>query len=153
MFKNYSLTTRVTTILVSITLLVFVGICLGGWFLFKEITTSPFRKALPATAEEVHEWSWNEPGPLSQDFSYMLAARISNQDFMNYVDQFDLSPYDQQMDVNAPSWSSGQQLNDDILDWWTPTESTEGTYVYATGSYWIYAKHENGYLFLYAYNI
>lgn len=153
MFKNFSLTTRVSAVLVSITLLVIVGICFGGWLIFREITTSPFRKVLPATAKEIHEWSWHEPGPLAQDHFYMLTAKISEQEFDKYVHQLDLNLYNKNNDSLALDWYAYETHTSERFDWWGPAENSDEIYTYSTGSYWEYAKYENGYLFLIAFNI
>ena len=148
MQKKICLTSKV-----NITLLIIVGICLGGWLIVKEIIISPQRKALPATAEEIHEWSWHESGLLVQDHFYMLTAKISEQEFNEYVSSLDMVLYTAQNDVPIPSWYSFERHTNETYYWWKPTESIVRTYVYISKGYWEYAKYENGCLYMYSFNI
>jgi hypothetical protein len=128
----------------------------GGMVLFiRDFRMWPQRKALPSTAEDIQEWSWIEPGPLSQDYSYLLRAKISEEEFAVYVNERGLEPYIQPAEDSSDFFISWHPFNSRIthLEWWNPTDSFENTYIISSDSWWEYAKYENGYIFAVAFNI
>jgi hypothetical protein len=138
-----------------VTILILCGACIGigvgAQRAIRTVTMRPLRRALPPTAQDVHEWSWEEGGLTGQDYAYCLKAKITRSEFDAYVKKFNLTSYipnQQYSNGFYPSWRCK-----DEIDWWTPSDDTSSTYVYDGGSVWTYAKYENGYVFVVSYNI
>jgi len=115
------------------------------------LTTTPLRKALPASARDIHEWSGGEEGILAQDYMYLLKARITPDEFDAYVNRFGMTPHTPNRSYQygfQPGWRIGQEL-----EWWDPSDDVSNTYVLDHSSAWTYAKYENGYLYVVSYNI
>ena len=157
--------TRVAYLLAGILALCLVCACAGlaglaGRDFIGRATVSPLRSALPATAEDIHEWSWDEGGPLAQDYDYVLKAKITQSEFDQYVRDFKLTPHTpgrRYTEPFEPDWELGwlwdMDNNGVRPEWFTATTDLSGTYVYDGGSSWIYAKYENGYIYVVAFNI
>ena len=62
----------------------------SGVYLSYEGTVWSYRRALPWAASEIEEHYWADP--LLPDYSYQLRAKISEEQFFEYVKKFDLSP-------------------------------------------------------------
>lgn len=138
-----------------IILLVLSGVCFGVWAIVQNLTMSPLRKALPSTAQDIREWYWDEGGLIPQDYMYLLRAEISEQEFYEYVAQLGLMPYRAEPTNSFdfyPQWYFSP-LAEEQLEWWTPTNNSEGAYIYAGESWWYYAKYENGYVYVVSFNI
>lgn len=136
-------------------LLILGSVCFWVWAIIQNLTMSQWRKALPSTAQDVREWQWDEGGPLPQDYIYLLRARITDEEFEIYVKQLGLVPYLAGREYShgfTPRWYFSQ-LTDEQLKWWTPTDSSDGTYINDGGSWWRYAKYKNGYVYVVSYNI
>jgi hypothetical protein len=121
--------------------------------LHNRLTISPLRRALPTTATEVQEWQWTEEGLLAQDYAYQLKAKITEQEFLEYIHKLELTPH-----TPERKYGLGFVLSWGIFDspqraWWDPSPDTTNTYVYDGGSWWTYAKWENGYIYVVSYNI
>ncbi len=117
----------------------------------KILTTPPLRRALPASAQDIHEWSRDEGGELAQDYSYLLKAKITRDEFYQYVNKFNMTLYTPTQQYSCgfyPGWSSSKKP-----DWWTPSEDLQGTYVRAENCAWTYAKYEDGYIYVVSFNI
>lgn len=111
---------------------------------------------MPATAQDVREWHWSEGGLLPQDGMYLLRAEMSEDAFSEYVTELELEPYSPNGTYSygfTPDWYLYSQLVDEPLDWWTPTRDDDGTYVYDADAWWIYAKYENGFIYVVTFNI
>ncbi len=121
-----------------------------------ELAAPPIRKALPFTAQDVHDWSWEEEGETGQDYCYMVKAKIKPEEFRQYINRFELTPHTPTRQYSGgfdPGWSGSGCVMAPKLDWWTPSDDTSGTYVHDYGSAWLYAKYEGGYIFVVSYNI
>jgi hypothetical protein len=107
-----------------------------------------FRRALPPSAEDVHEWS-REDGFLP-DYSYKLKAKISEDQFHLYIDRFQLTPHapDRQYSQDAKIYLQWRAETNPEIAWWNPTESLAETFVRQVGDNWTFAKRERGYLYL-----
>jgi hypothetical protein len=117
------------------------------WALWGRMTQWGFRRALPSNAEDVHEW-FREDGFLP-DYSYKLKAKISEEQFHQYVERFELTqhyPLRQYSDDIEPwlRWKADRAAP----EWWDPSESLVQTFVRQSGDNWTYAKRERGYLYL-----
>ncbi len=137
------------------------GLCIWGvvarmavrWAVY-ELTAPPIRKALPFTAQDVHDWSWEEGGETGQDYCYMVKAKITPEEFRQYINRFGLTLHTPtrrySMDY-SPGWNGCTFI--EKPDWWTPSDDMSGTYVHDYGSAWVYAKYEGGYIFVVSYNL
>jgi hypothetical protein len=124
---------------------------LGGRALIQSVLASPLRKGLPPTATQIREWRWSEGGLTGQDYTYLLRAKITKQEFLDYVDRFDMAPHTPEREYSygfVLTWHPYTQHSYEALEWWTPSESSNGTYVHDGGSWWQYAKWENGYIYI-----
>lgn len=87
---------------------------------------------------------------------YLLRAKITEDEFYTYVNKLNLTPHTSTREYGYGfilNWHPHEHLTDDQLDWWTPTENFDSTYVYDGGSWWRYAKYEDGYIFVVSFNI
>lgn len=136
-------------------LLVFSGVCFAVWLIVQNLTMSPFRKALPSTAQDIREWYWDEGGLVPQDYIYLLRAEITEEEFHDYVKQLGLTPYiaDNEYSLGFTPYWYFSQLTDEQLEWWKPTENFDGIYIFDGGSWWQYTKYENGYVYVVSFNI
>jgi hypothetical protein len=131
--------------------MVCVGIWLGIRQVAYEMTATPLRKALPPTAQDIHEQSWGEGGEIGQDYCYLLKARITPAEFQQYVDRFGLTPH-----IATQQYSNWSMINcgtERKPDWWTPSDESGSMYARDEDSTWTYAKYENGYIFVVSYSI
>ena len=126
-------------------LLLAVGV---GWFISARPDQWAFRRALPWSASDVHEWIWSET--LLPDYSYHLKARVTEEEFGRYTARFGLTPHAEtrQYSEAAPLWLSWRTPDNFKGDWWTPSETLNGTFVANEGRTWTFAKYEHGYLYL-----
>lgn len=127
---------------------VFIAVGIGGAVI---LTTTPLRRALPASAQDIHEWSQDEGGELAQDYAYLLKAKITRDEFYKYVNKIDLTLHTSSRQYSCgfyPSWSSSK-----ALDWWAPSEDLQDTYVREADCSWTYAKYEDGYIYVVSFNI
>jgi hypothetical protein len=102
----------------------------------------PLVRALPDTARDVKTWSWQEEGPLAQDFSLKLRAGITEEQFRSYVDEMGMTPHTPDREYQhgfQPGWGP-----DPEIEWWTPSTEIGETYVREDGASWSYAKYEDG---------
>ena len=108
-----------------------------------------FQKKLPPTAKEVQVWL-QEDG-LLPDYTYLLRARITKEEFEQYVAELSLTPHSAERKYDDSvawlSWSA-QPLRGSAPEWWIPTRAQETTFVRQERQNWTYAKHENGYVYL-----
>jgi hypothetical protein len=154
---NTSLTTRrwrpdwrsVTVVIaVVVALVAALAIATLAWIVSERWNQWEFRRLLPGDAQDVHELI-HEYGFLP-DYTYQLKAKISDEQFRQYVERLGLTPHfagRQYSDVPAwLNWKEGE------ADWWDPSESLDATYVEQIGETWTFAKHERGYLYLMSLN-
>ncbi len=107
-------------------------------------------------AGEIHEWQWSEGGLTGQDYVYILSAKITEQQFLEYVDRLDMTPHTPEREYSpgfALYWYPHELHSNEALEWWTPSRDDDGVYVYDGRSWWDYAKWENGYIYVVSYNI
>ena len=104
-----------------------------------------WREDLPPGATDIKESSWAEG--FLPDYDYYLRARMSKQDFMQFVAEQQLTPHTPSREYSeglALSWS-GHLLED--ATWWNPSEDVSATYVREANTEWTYAKYEDGYIY------
>jgi hypothetical protein len=105
-----------------------------------------FRDYLPPTAAPVYEWSWSDP--MIGDGSYMMKARVNAKEFSHFAKELRLSPHTKTRiytdDVMWLSWIAAPGSHE---TWWNPSDKLGSTFVRQDGRSWMYAKHEQGYLF------
>jgi len=143
-------------LLICLTAVLFILACLGGRALIQNIFASPLRKGLPPTATQIREWRWAEGGLTGQDYAYLLRAKITKQEFLDYVDRFDMMPHTPEREYSCGfflDWCPGMLHSCESPEWWTPSNRSDNTYVYDGGSWWQCAQWENGYIYVVSYNI
>src|SRR5688572_18330631 len=121
-------------------------IMLVVWFFWPSSQWS-FRRALPRTAQDVHEWYWEDR--FLPDYSYHLKAKITPDEFQRYVQRLGLTlhtPVRQyQDDMHWLSWQSAPGFTN---RWWDVSDSLVGTYVEQGHDTWSFAKYERGYVYV-----
>ncbi len=122
-------------------LLVLCACLVAGYFVF---FVSPLRRALPSSASDVHEYSWTQPGPLSQDFSYLLKARLAKDELAPYAERAGLVPYERGLEIHHGidgAWDTawGQP-------WWDPPPELDGSYVDFWQGGWTVVRWKDGWL-------
>jgi hypothetical protein len=105
-----------------------------------------FRKKLPWSATDVHEWHWEDF--LIPDYSYCLKAKMSEEAFLDYVQEFGLEKKEMPLENKYVSWSGPREDQ----SWWDVSTNLDDTYMFidAQGDGWTLAKYENGYLYLHS---
>jgi hypothetical protein len=129
---------------------------IGARYVLRNLIATPLRKELPRTARDIHEWRWEESGLTGQDYLYLLKARITEQEFQGYVDKLGMTPHTSSRQYQHgfhPHWHPVVLSLAKDIDWWTPSKSTQATYVLDGGDWWTYAKYENGYVYVVSLNI
>jgi hypothetical protein len=105
-----------------------------------------FRRALPASASDVHEASWEDD--LLPDYQYCLKARITCAEFDAYARRFALTPaapgrvYDDEQDWSGLDCLPGSE------PWWNPPPTRDGVLIGQSGDTWTTAAYHDGYLYL-----
>jgi len=103
-------------------------------------------RALPAAATDVRTWSWQEQGPLPQDSTLRVRARVTHEEFVEYVTGMGMAPHTPERRYGhgfAPAWGP-----DPGIDWWTPSRELGETYVREDGASWTSAKWEDGFIWI-----
>lgn len=103
-------------------------------------------RALPETATDVKTWSWQEQGPIPQDSTLRIRARITHEEFVDYVTGLGLTPHAPERTYGhgfSPAWGP-----DPEIEWWTPSSSLAETYVLEDGASWTSAKWEDGFVWI-----
>lgn len=103
-----------------------------GIFAAYHMCTWPYRKALPWSASEVKERIWT--AGLLPDFSYSLCARITENQFLDYVRRFKLK------NVGMEESFSGR----DDGPRWGPSPGVHETYRLEDGDWSMDAVYDNG---------
>lgn len=120
---------------------------IGGLAACYELFTWPFRKALPWTATDIHEWYWSET--LLPDYSYYLKAKVTENQFRTYVARFGLTPHAPDRAYSESSiWLNWESAPESDGGWWNPSDSLDTTFVREGHDTWTFAKFEQGYLYL-----
>jgi hypothetical protein len=104
-----------------------------------------FTRYLPATATEINEVSWADG--FIPDYNYWLRARVTREEFDQFVRDLELTPHTNDRQYSENSWLSWSDHLLGDTDWWHPTQNLEETYVREGGTKWSFAKYENGYLY------
>lgn len=141
----------VVALLVAIPVL--AGTALGVRTLVIYLTESPLKRALPSSATDIHQWSLNEPGPLGQDCSYMLKARVSYQQFSSFRQRLRMKRHTPEREYQHGFSPHFNSLATEDLPWWNPTDSMEAVYVLDQGSSWTWAKHEDGHMYVMSWSL
>jgi len=117
----------------------------------------PYRRELPRSATVTSEESWSEPGPLSQDFTYSLTAKISEEEFRAYVQRLGLKQYDPSKSAKPAALSPVYHLlpcEEGDEDWWKEPGAYEHVYgQYHGKSGWSFVRYSKGTLWVVAGNI
>ena len=122
-------------------------------FAWQWLNTWEFKKALPFGAYEVYEWIRQES--LLPDYAYFLKARISKEQFQDYLaalemkDLLHTSTSKYEDGTAGLNWSPSMGVDQSI---WDPSPDLTETYVWQKGHEWVLVKYENGYVFLKALN-
>ena len=118
-----------------------------GFPSFSSDSSLSWKSELPSTATEIQESVWADG--FLPDYSYILRARISGQEFADFCLRLKLTPHSESRTYSDDKhWLSWTALpNVDGGDWWGATESLERTFVRQDGTSWSFAKYENGYLY------
>ena len=105
-----------------------------------------FRKKLPWSATDVHEWSMTDM--FIGDYGYCLKAKMSEEAFLDYVQEFGLEKKKMPLDNEYVHWSGSLHGE----PWWDVSTNLDDTYMFidAQGDGWTLAKYENGYLYLHS---
>lgn len=128
-------------------LTVFLLVC-ATWFIWQRPDLWQFRHQLPWGAQDVHEW-YQEDSFLP-DYSYLLKAKITEDQFRSYIGKFGLTIHSENRKYSEPSdpWLNWTDWSGRKNDWWNPSSSIENTFVAEGGDTWTFAKYEQGYLYL-----
>ncbi len=113
-----------------------------------EMNETPLRRELPRTATDIREYVWDEPGVISQDWCYMLKARMSYAEFTGYAARLQLMPASRKrMGSCAVPFHADREED---LSWWNPSATDTNVFAYPTknSEMAILAKYENGYAFV-----
>lgn len=115
---------------------------------FIAFAENPPKAALPITADDIHEFRSNYSG-VTMDYFYTLKARITDEEFREYVTRLKLSPLKDADNARRERYNWGSYNANGRNTWWNPTESMVGAYhdSRANGSLIVLAKYENGYLY------
>ena len=140
-----------------------IAIGLGGWWayrdfqrrrfvaMFREIMSAPvkppsWRRHLPASATEIQEWAWADG--FLPDFTYLLKARVSDSEFLEFVASLGLAPHTPERKYSESahwlSWSPPPGFDG---KWWDASGALSSTFVDEGHDTWMFAKHENGFLY------
>lgn len=118
-----------------------------GVYLCYEGTLWSFRKALPSSAQDIHESYWTDT--LLPDYDYKLKAKITEEEFRRYVAKFGLTPHTTTRKysdlVVCLDWAASPEFR---RGWWDPSTSLDSTFVWQSNTVWTYAKYERGHLYL-----
>jgi len=119
----------------------FAGVLLVFWWL--GVFQQAPRKALPSTADEVHEYNSDRLFP--PDYCYYLKAKITQEEFNAYRKRLRFAPLPQDLREEF-DWSP---FGDKVEEWWDPTPSLKGAFYNptATGSQRALMKYENGFVY------
>ncbi len=122
---------------------------LSGWiWLHSADSEWGYRKALPKGTVEICEF--RQADGFLPDHAYFLKAAIAESDFESYVEKFGLTPHTPDRKYlggfsGGPNWSQGP-------DWWKPSSNNSRTYAdQSAEDAWVFAKYENGYLYLHSF--
>jgi hypothetical protein len=107
----------------------------------------PARTALPFTASEGHEYASPYYG-VQMDYYYLLKARMTENQFADYVVRLKLSPL-KEIPSSRRSFYHWHGFENSTRRWWNPTNNIANSYHDTTtrGSMVVLAKYEMGYLY------
>ena len=139
---------RRTKIILAVALLMLIG---GGWWVFSGDGKPSWRRYLPRTATDIHEWAWADG--FLPDYSYLLKARITDGEFQTFVTQLGLTPHTADRNYSDDShWLSWQRAPGFNENWWDASPALDSTYVWQGKDTWAFAKYENGFLYFQSLN-
>jgi hypothetical protein len=115
-----------------------VVLYLAGILATYELFTWPYRKALPLSASEVNEYVWTDG--FLPDFSYYLRARITEEQFLNYVARFKLA-----IDGKRELFAGPHEV-----PWWSPSSGAHEVYELENGDWSMEAIYDNGIMWVMA---
>jgi hypothetical protein len=119
----------------------------GGLALCYEAFTWRFRKELPWSAHDVHEYYVSDT--LLPDYSYQLKAQVTEDQFRRYIAKFGLTPHTPTRTYSDSTiWLRWDGVRGAERGWWDPSDSLDSTFVWQGYDTWTFAKYEHGYLYL-----
>ncbi|MGC3956462.1 MAG: hypothetical protein QM813_00340 [Verrucomicrobiota bacterium] len=119
--------------------------------LFAADSKPSWRQDLPATATDVHEWVWADG--FLPDYSYLLKARISEDEFREFVTRLGLTAHTPTREYSEDSvWLSWGAAPGFDGSWWDVSDSLDSTFVSEGHDTWSFAKYEKGYLYFQSLN-
>lgn len=127
-------------------ILLFLSICVSCSIL----PQSPYRQALPQTATDIKE---HKSGVV--DFTYLLRAKVTENEFSDYVKLFGLLPDKlNEMAEKNRHLKNERQKSDFFPSWWsTIRPGIDTVFEKRDGPDIISAKYEEGFLFLHVTHI
>lgn len=126
--RNRSDSSRFPFVGASVLLVIYAAGIFAAYHMF----TWSYRKALPWSASEVKEHVWTEG--FLPDFAYYLRARITEEQFLEYVARFELERVDQQ-------WYPTKPLE---VPWWGPSPGAHLFYRLEDDGWLMEAIYDNG---------
>jgi hypothetical protein len=124
-------------------------LAISGWIWLQSGDSEwGYRKALPKDTIEICEY--RHADGFLPDHNYFLKAAIAESDFEPYVKKFGMTPHTTDRKYiggfsGGPNWNNGP-------DWWKPSNNNSRTYSdQPAEDAWLFAKYENGYLYLHSY--
>ncbi len=130
--------TRMSDKRIRIFSLLVLAVYLGGvWFSYHFATWS-YRKGLPFFTSYVREYAWQDG--FLPDYAYYLKAGISESEFEDYVECFDLEP-------RGKSYWSGPHSD---VTWWNIAHTRHETYGKAEDQWEMIATYADGFIYVYA---
>lgn len=116
-----------------------LALYLVGIFMAYQMFTWPYRRALPWSASEVKEYAWTDG--FLPDFVYCLRARVTEEQFRDYVVHFELA-------------SAGSQehfpVTDEEVSWWKPSPGAHEVFRLEDGDWEMEAVFDNGIMWVMA---
>jgi len=135
-------------------IVVCIGIYIFGGAIYKDFTTTALAKRFPPSATDIHDYEWDEPGELSQDYCILVTAKLPKSELPVYAAQEGLRLITPTETALSPYWLDWSGCNPgETPAWWTPSSDISQTYFFEGTSKWTFAKWEGGMLYVMAYNI
>lgn len=115
----------------------------GVWLVVKRLAEPPVIAALPSSASDVRTSLVEYP----PDYILFVKARISPEGFTQYIESLELSKVDGAT-LSAEERATLQWNLRESPRWWDCSDEVEGTFLHISGKLWIYAKLEEGHVYL-----
>jgi len=112
------------------------------------LVTSPLRTGLPMSASDIREQCWSDG--FLPDYAYHLRAKIPQSEFTQYAQRMGLRPYSRADDPHKFSWRNHGESE---MRWWDPAPAVTSVYCSTWQYGGTYAKFENGYIYVYSFQM